>query len=156
MALRKNGQYWYGDGPNDVWEYFVAWTKDSGEPVKHWKQAVCRCKNKVFQVDFDEEPQYLERYCTKCERDVVMFADEFADVPDDPDEEEPNPDLLECICGKDHFEVIGVTAPFTTDPDDNSARTFYLGLRCVACGCLGCYTSWHPRYNDHKAFLALL
>ena len=29
-------------------------------------------------------------------------------------------------------------------------------LRCVHCGCLGCYADWAPRYDDHKAWLAML
>jgi hypothetical protein len=156
MALRMKGDYWYGDGPTDVWDYFVQWTRESGEPVKHWKQAVCPCGSTVFQVDFDPDEQYLERYCTKCDVDVVMFADEFADAPDVAEPAQPNPDLLKCVCGRDEFEVVGVTAPFPDDPKGVSARTFHLGLRCVHCGCLGCYTSWHPRYNDHVAFLAML
>jgi hypothetical protein len=154
MALRQKGKYWYGDGPTDVWDYFVQWTRDSVEPVKHWRQAVCKCGHTVFEVDYDEEEAYLLRRCTRCGAEVVMFADEFADVPPPADPVTPNPDPLECICGRRQFEVVGVTAPFMEAPD--SAKWFYLGLRCVHCGCLGCYADWIPRYNDHARFLSML
>jgi hypothetical protein len=154
VALRQQGQYWYGDGPADVWDYFVWWTRNSPEPVKHWRQAVCKCGHTRFEVEFDEEEHYLLRRCTECHAEAVMFADEFADVPSAADAAEPDPMPLECLCGRDEFEVVGVTAPFMEAP--NSAKWFYLGLRCTHCGCLGCYADWLPRYNDHVAFLAML
>ena len=70
------------------------------------------------------------------------------------EEGEPDPDPVECICGQGQFEILGITAPFMVAP--NSAKWFYLGCRCIHCGCLGCYADWIPRYNDHQAFLALL
>jgi hypothetical protein len=155
MALRQDGEYWYGDTPADVWDYFVMVTRDGGEPVRHWRQAVCKCGCVVFKVSGDAEEQFYERFCTRCDIDVVLFADEFADLPPDPEQEEPDPWPIECICGREEFEVVGVTAPFG-EHNPHSAHTFYLGLRCVGCGCLGEYDSWTPRYNDAAAFLAML
>lgn len=154
MALRQQGDHWYGDGPADVWDYFVWWTRDSAEPVNHWRQAVCPCGHARFEVEHDEDEQYLLRRCTGCDAEVVMFADEFADVPLPDDPTEPDPELIECVCARDEFEVVGVTAPFQASP--GSAKWFYLGLRCVHCGCLGCYAEWIPRYNDQAAFLSML
>ena len=160
MALRQKGDYWYGDGPSDVWDYFVWWTRSSVEPVKHWKQAICRCGHTRFEVDYDEEEAYLLRRCTECGAEHEMFKEEEPPFVPAPGEEElaeisdPDPEPVLCICGRDEFEVVGVTAPFQSDPD--SAKWFYLGLRCVHCGCLGCYADWIPRYNDYKAFLAML
>jgi hypothetical protein len=79
-----------------------------------------------------------------------MFAKEFSrrkkwrdDLP-----------VFECVCSGEEFEVVGVTAPFGGTGD--SAKWFYLGLRCTHCGCLGCYADWIPRYLDHAAYLAML
>jgi hypothetical protein len=151
VALRQDGEYWYGDTPTDVWEYFVRRDRDSPEPVRHWRQAICPCGCDVFKVWRDEETDYLERFCSQCDEHVAMFAEENG--PAAPDED-ADPWPVECICGEEEFEVVGVTAPFMGD--DNSAKWFYLGLRCVGCGCLGEYASWIPRYNDHAAFLAML
>jgi hypothetical protein len=45
VALPLEGDYWYGDGPVDVWDYFVRLTR--GKPfvdeVTHREQAACPC-----------------------------------------------------------------------------------------------------------------
>ena len=150
MALRREGDYSYGDSAADVWDYFVWWTRNSPEPVKHWRQVVCPCGNAAFAVEGGEEAGQFQRTCTACDTQVVMFEKEFSrrkkwrdDLP-----------LIECICYGEEFEVVGVTAPFMGD--QVSAKWFYLGLRCVECGCLGCYADWIPRYNSAEAYLAML
>lgn len=153
--LRRQGEYSYGDSPADVVSYFVEGSHPE-VPITNHKQVICACGSEVFQVDYDPEEEWVARYCTKCDAEVVMFADEYADVPDCKPKEYPNPELIRCLCDRDEFEVVGLTSPFFNDPDGLSARTFYLGLRCVACGCLGEYASWNPRYNDSNLFLTML
>lgn len=153
MVLRRKGDYWYGDGPTDVWDYFVRWTRDTVEPVNHWKQAVCKCGHTGFEVDYDPEAGYLLRRCTVCGAEHEMFRKRARRKGAGPGVR-TDPDLIHCVCGRYEFEVLGMTAPFQSDA--NSARWFYLGLRCVHCGCLGCYADWTPRYRDHQAWLAML
>lgn len=150
MALKKKGNYWYGDSVDDVWRYFVWYTRESPEQVKHCRQAVCKCGGTVFVVAGGEEEQ-LQRTCVACETEVVFFAKERSRRP------KPRPDLplIECICYGEEFEVVGVTKPFGCR-SPTTAHTFYLGMRCVECGCLGEYASWHPRYNDAEAYLDML
>jgi hypothetical protein len=150
MALRRDGQYWFGTSVEDVWDYFVMIKRDSPEPPKHWQQAVCPCGNATFLVEGDEEEGQHQRCCVACDAQTVFFAKEWSkpkkwrnDLPE-----------YECLCGAGEFEVVGVTAPFMGD--DHSAKWFYLGLRCIECGCLGCYADWIPRYNDALAYLAML
>jgi hypothetical protein len=89
-----------------------------------------------------------------------MFKEEEPPFVPAPGEEElaeksePDPDLIHCLCDGVEFEVVGATAAYSDDA--NSARWFYLGLRCARCGCLGCYDEFTPRHNDHEAFLSLL
>lgn len=150
LALRQDGEYWYGDGPEDIWDYFVWYTRNSVEPVKHWRQAMCPCGGATFIVEGDEGDGQYQRTCTSCEAEFVFFANEWsrrkqwnADLP-----------IMECVCTGDVFEVVGVTAPFLGETD--SAKWFYLGMRCVECGCLGCYADWIPRYTDAAAYLDML
>jgi hypothetical protein len=151
MALRQSGDNWYGDGPEDVWSYFVWWTRDSVEPVKHWRQAVCGCGATEFEVMLDQDEGRACRYCLECQAGRLLLDENGA--TDFPAGYDPEP--CTCLCGMDEFQVIGVTAPFQGDTD--SAKWFHLGLRCVACGCLGCYSEgWLPRYNDYRTLLALL
>ena len=162
MALQQRGKNWYGDGPDDVWAYFVWWTRDSVEPVKHWKQAVCQCGNVVFEVMLDEDAGFAERHCTRCKAAHRMLHEGEQTTCADPEvdeelrraEAECDPEVCVCLCEGEEFEVVGVTAPFQGDSD--SAKWFYLGLRCVDCGCLGSYASWLERYNDNRALLAML
>ena len=173
MALRQKGDYWYGDGPADVWDYFVWWTRDALDKVAHRKQAVCSCGHRVFMLLLDEEHMVAERVCVECDAEHRMLDDAMLEDGEHPSiavqegrvgddaldeetqpEEECDPEEFLCICGCDEFEIVGVTAPFPENPD--SAKWFYLGVRCVECGCLGCCAEWLVRYNDHKELLALL
>ncbi len=150
MSLRKDGNYWYGTSAEDVWDYFVMIKRDSPEPPKHWRQVVCPCGNAAFVVEGGEDEGQYQRTCTACDAQTVLFAEEWSE------RKEWRNDLpeLECICWGSEFEVVGVTAPFMGDTD--SAKWFYLGLRCVHCRCLGCYADWIPRYNDAQTYLAML
>jgi hypothetical protein len=164
MPLRQQGDYWYGDGPADVWEYFVQLTR--GKPfvdeVTHWKQARCSCGHLVFNLFVDEESQIADRVCAECGAEHRILNDP-EDVTGNPEldenirrqAEECDPAEFLCICELDEFEVLGVTAPFPDRP--GSAKWFYLGVRCVGCGCLGrCTEAWLERYNDAERLLALL
>jgi hypothetical protein len=151
MALKRKGKYWYGDDDADVWDYFAWYTRDCSPPVKHCQQAVCECGGTVFVVEGDEEEQRYQRTCMACEAEAVFFAKDYSRRPrwrtDLP--------LIECVCGTSEFEVFGLTAPFSCQ-SSKSAHTFYLGMRCVRCGCLGEYDCWFPRYNDAEAYLDML
>jgi hypothetical protein len=162
MALRRRGEYWYGDGPKDVWKYFVRRDGDCDEPVRHWKQAVCKCGHTGFAVvllfeddpdDPDEraQPQLATRTCVQCGAAHDLLVSE--DMEGLKEEMEYSQECV-CFCDGEEYEVIGVTAPRKGSPE--SAQWFFLGLRCVGCGCLGCYASWLERYNDYRELLALL
>ena len=150
MALRHEGEYCYGDSSTDVWDYFVWRMRNSPEPVRHWRQAVCPCGCAVFVVEGDEDGPGYRRTCVECETDVVMFEREWSK----PKKLPSDLPVMECVCSGEEFEVVGATAPFMGDAV--SAKWFYLGLRCVGCGCLGEYASWIPRYDDAEAYLAML
>jgi hypothetical protein len=155
-TLRRRGKYWFGEGSADVWNYFVRRGQEIKIPVNHWKQAICyKCGHTRFEVDLqyaeapndpEAEPEFACRRCVRC--------DEWFDILDP----EGLGDLgwghsAVCVCAGEEFEVVGVTAP-GGNPD--SAWWFYLGLRCVRCGCLGCYAMWLERYNDWRELLALM
>jgi hypothetical protein len=164
MALHQKGKYWYGDGPADVWAYFVQWTRDTPfvDVVTHWKQAICSCGHPVFNLFVDEDSQIADRVCAECDA-VHRILYDPTDFTGDPEVDQRNqqqaearnpPEFL-CICGLDEFEVYGVTSPFSDRP--GSAKWFYLGVRCVGCGCLGrCTDPWLERYTDATRLLALL
>ena len=162
MPLRQDGDYWYGDGPEDVWDYFVLY-HGTTDPVGNWKQAVCGCGSTCFNILLDRDGEDAERICMVCGHLHRILDDpHMLRSSGDPqlDEElrmaetESVSSECLCICELDEFEVVGVTSPIPGKPV--SANWFYLGLRCVACGCLGCYAEWHERHDDHEQLLALL
>jgi hypothetical protein len=155
MALRRKGQYWYGETPSDVWDYFVQWTRDKPfvDEVTHWKQAVCPCGNATFNLFLHEGAGIALRVCGECGAEYRML-----DHPDDArmrGGEEPDPPEFLCICECDEFEVIGVTAPFHPARPD-TAKWFYLGVRCTECGCLGCCYESLERYLNSRQLLELV
>jgi hypothetical protein len=155
MALEERGDYVYGSGPEDVWAWCVRRNRRGGRvPVTHWKQAVCRCGHKAFRVVLsDEDGAFAERTCVQCGHSHEMLKDE-APLPEGYEDDYEFEECV-CVCGGEEFEVVGVTAPFSKRNPD-SADWFYLGLRCVGCGCLGVYAYWQERYNDYEELLALL
>src|SRR5262245_240548 len=137
--LTKKGKYWYGTCGKDIW---FALVHDTDGAVFDYRFAVCDCGHTVFTVYLDEDAGYVRRICVKCEKEHVMIdSAETADAADDW--------ACECLCQCREFEVMGAVSRFFDDPEDqptNDARTFYLGLRCVHCGCTGCYGEWNVRW----------
>jgi hypothetical protein len=164
MALKVRGDYYYGSGPRDVWAYCVRRNRNVGmTPVTHWRQAVCtassgrprrRCGHKVFRVVLSEEDgAFAQRTCVKCGHAHEMLKDDTP-LPEGYDDDFEPVDCV-CVCEGTEFQVVGVTAPRDRRRPD-TADWFYLGLRCVRCGCVGTYAYWQERYNDYKALLAKL
>jgi hypothetical protein len=142
--LHKEGAYYYGTCGKDIWAALEIFT--AGDfPVFAYRFAVCVCGQTIFNVWLDEEAGYVVRVCVKCGHDHVMIdSQETADQADD--------DKCECLCGGEEFEVMGAVSPFF-DNDPDGARTFYLGLRCVECGCTGCYGSWNVRWANYRDWI---
>jgi hypothetical protein len=157
FVLEERGDYFYGSGPEDVWDYCVRGNKRVGAmPVTHWKQAVCICGHKVFHVILSEEDgAFAERTCVRCGTEHEILKDDTS-LPEGYGQDEED-ELVDCVCACEgtEYEVVGVTAP--ADPRrPDSADWFYLGLRCVRCGCLGIYAYWQERYNDSRKLLEKL
>jgi hypothetical protein len=103
--------------------------------------AICQCGHQVFSLDVDEMVGEACWYCQACDA-VYLFhsveTDEYYDGS-------PDYEAVDCICpcNQSKFEiVVGVTLYGRTD----TARTAYIGCRCVECGLMGCYASW-PRVD---------
>lgn len=144
--LTKKGKYWYGTCGKDIWFALEHFT---GGGVFDYHFAVCACGHTVFQVLLDEDAGFVSRSCARCDAHHVMI---------DCDETEANadPDFCQCLCDGELFEVMGAVSRFFDDPPDeptDDARTFYLGLRCVGCGCTGCYGEWNVRWVGYRQWL---
>src|SRR5262249_59496861 len=119
----------------------------------HGKQAVRHGGTAPSNLFLQEEGGIGLRVGGECGAEYGML-----DPPDDArlrGGEEPDPPEFLCICECDEFEVIGVTAPFHPARPD-TAKWFYLGVRCTECGCLGCCYESLERYLDYRQLLELV
>jgi hypothetical protein len=122
---------------------FLAGVMDSGYAIQ-FADASCQCGGRVFSVEVDEKLGEAWWFCRACNSVYRLH---------DPGRSDDSPDYeaIDCICtcNQSGFEVVvGVTVYGKSD----TARTAYIGCRCVACGRIECYASW-PRIDaPYSAF----
>lgn len=120
---------------------------DSGYAVR-FADASCRCRAAVFTLRVNEDVGAAWFYCTACDTSYSLH-----DAPARGGSAEDSAEECACTCDADEFEVVaGVTLYGNSD----TARTAYIGCRCVACGRIACYASW-PRVDDpYAAFFSTI
>lgn len=151
MSIQKSGQYFYAESAADIEEAIKAFPEVAD--MKHFRQAVCKCRNAVFRLYLDEDAGYCIRECTRCsQRHVLVDGEDLQD--------EAVPEAVMCVCDFDQFEVTGAVSVYDDSPDD--ARQFALGCRCAGCGIAGVYAIWMARWCGDEdepgwsSYLALL
>lgn len=117
-------------------EFLAHRVMDSGYATR-FADALCQCGGRVFSLEVDEEVGEAWWFCRACDA-VYQLRDPGAGGS--PGYE---PVGCACTCGQSGFEIaVGVTLYGQRD----TARTAYIGCRCVACGRIECYASW-PRVD---------
>jgi hypothetical protein len=114
---------------------------DRGYAVR-FADARCRCGAAHFALTVNEDFGAAWMRCRACDTKYALH---------DPDTRgatagsaEDSADECVCTCDADEFEVV---AGVTLYGHGDTARTAYVGCRCVACGRIGCYASW-PRVDS--------
>ena len=67
MALRKKGEYSYGDEQADIREELTRNSKDNAYPVHHFADATCKCGCHVFLLSVDDSEGAAMRICYDCD-----------------------------------------------------------------------------------------
>ncbi|WP_020475691.1 hypothetical protein [Zavarzinella formosa] len=125
---------------------FLAGVMDAGYATR-FADAACECEGRVFSVEVDEEVGEAWWFCRACNA-----AYQLRDPGADGDAEYAAVDCV-CTCDEAGFEVV---AGVTLYGRSETARTAYLGCRCVACGRIECYASW-PRVDaPYPAFFDMM
>jgi hypothetical protein len=145
-VLTKKDNEWYGTCGKDVWFVLVDETEGF---VSDYRFARCKCGNTTFEVGLTyADREYVSRICTKCTREHWML-----------DEDEVAAEEIErcrCDCGGEAFEVMAAIHPWyepgQVEPTPNE-WAFYLGLRCVGCGWIGCHSEGFFEDDDPAAWL---
>lgn len=143
MALKERDGYWYGDSQADLREELLRYSEKNGYVIHHFADAVCECGNRNLLLLMDELQGVAVRVCPVCEHGHPMGdSEEYLD--------EAELEQRECLCFEGVFEI---TVGVSLYEDSEDVRWLYVGCRCVACGCLGCYGDWKNEYIGYRELL---
>jgi len=145
MSIDTSGDWWKGTEATDIESYLVDFTAQQ-YPVDVVRVASCSCGGQLFRVEVDDEHGAAKRTCTSCGKD--HFVCDSADYW-----KEAEPDECACPCGG---EIMNLAVGFALYPDNGEVKWLYLGLRCTACGVLGCYADWKIAYEPSRQLLDLV
>src|SRR4051812_12573337 len=121
-------------------EFLAQRVMDTGYATR-FAEAVCQCGCRVFSLEVDENVGEAWWFCQACKTVYLLHCV----ASDESYEGSPDYEAVDCVCTCDesNFEiVVGVTLYGQGD----TARTAYIGCRCVACARIECYASW-PRVD---------
>lgn len=144
MALRKRGNYWYGDSQADVRDELTRFGKLRGHVPTQFADARCGCDCTTFRLRMDEDEGAAVRVCIACGHEhPIGDSDEYLNEASLQD--------LECVCGENGLEItVGVSLYDGSD----DVRWLYVGGRCPACGLTGCYGDWKNEFISFRVLLA--
>ena len=132
--IDRTGKWWIGTEAADVEEYLRGYT-EGGYPADHFEAARCACSAAVFRLDADRDEGCARRTCTSCESE--HFICDSANYS-----EAAHLEPIECPCGNNAFDL----AAAFSHGSDGSVRWISVGVRCAACGVLGCPVEWKIDY----------
>jgi hypothetical protein len=146
MAIDKSGKWWWGDGPQDLRDYLVAYSEDNCLATE-FRLAMCACGSLVFSSEIDAHEGVARRKCVGC--GIEHFLCDSQEVWDDAS---PKPWKCGTRCKSREANIcIG----FALRDDHQDIRWVYLGMRCTKCGVLGCYAEWKIDYSPSLHLLDL-
>jgi hypothetical protein len=125
-------------------EFLAGQAMDTGYATQ-FADAICQCGCRVFSLEVDEEVGEAW-FCQACNAYLLHDAD-------GPDEGSTDYEAVDCVCTCDQ-DKLEITVGVTLYGQSETARTAYVGCKCVACGRIECYASWpqvdapYPRFFD--------
>jgi Zn ribbon nucleic-acid-binding protein len=143
MALRKRGEYWYGDAQRDIRDELTRVGHLNEYVPTQFADAHCRCGATTFTLRMDENAGAAVRTCTACGHEhPIADSGEFLEGADLQD--------YVCLCGQGTFEITVAVSLYEGSDD---VRWLYVGCRCPACGLTGCYGDWKNEFIDYRELL---
>jgi hypothetical protein len=136
MALRKKGDYYYGDSQDDLSLGLKRYAKNNKYPIDDLEVLVCRkCGGNVFVLFQDDEESGALCQCVNCaENHFIRDSQEYID--------QDEMYILECLCGNKDLQITTGVSFYKGTKD---ARWVYVGGYCSKCGVLGSYIDWNER-----------
>jgi len=138
MTIDTSGEWWVGDRPTDIAQYLESYASSEGYGISEFRLARCRCGSQSFLLDADIDEGAARRTCTACQSQ--HFICDSAEYWDDA-----GATGLRCVC---ESESINIGIGFSIYPSQDGIRWIYVGVRCTACGVLGCFVDWKVGTSD--------
>jgi len=144
MAIDDSGNWWAGSEPADIHEYLTAFTSSEGNyPTTVFRLVHCACGADIFQLE--RATDVTRRTCGSCGNSNHICR-EPADWNEATNEEEP--EAYACVECDSCEANIGVGfAHYAGHPEIDGVKWFYVGVRCAACGILGCFNDGKIGYG---------
>jgi hypothetical protein len=143
MALKKRGQYYYGDNQADIRNEILRYSKKA-YLAQHFTDAVCPCGKNIFHLALDDNEGAAIRICVACKNEhPIGDSEEYL--------EEAELENCACICGNEEFEI---SAGVSLYKDSEDVKWLYLGCRCTKCGLTAVYGDWKNEFQGYQELLA--
>jgi len=136
MAIGRSGEWWVGSDLSDVSEFLAAFTQsEDAYPAREFKEVRCPCGSERYRLE--RAAEVTRRTCAACGSSrVILRTDEDWEEAEVEEGKEP----YECaICTCKEANVVVGFAGYDEDPELDGVKWFYVGVRCAACGLLGCF-----------------
>lgn len=142
--IDKSGQWWKGDGSDDLKEFLVAFCAQNygADDIRLSK---CQsCDGTRFGLIVDDEEGCARRVCRSC--GFAAFIADSAEYWDDA-----SPGEAVCPCAGEDFEIaVGFSLT-----ESGEVRWITVGARCAECGVLGGYVDWKVDYEPSRHLIEL-
>jgi hypothetical protein len=146
MALKKRGEYYYGDSQADIRDEILRYSKKNGYPAQYFADAVCKCKENVFHLLLDDDEGAAVRICSSCKRKHPIG--DSGDFLEDAELQE-----CACPCGNEEYEIsVGVSLY----DDTEDVKWIYIGCHCTNCGLTAVYGDWKNEFQGYKKLLKMV
>lgn len=135
-AIRRRKGYRYGETVTELRAEVQRYAAANGHPVGVDHVPTCACGAAVgHHLTVDDEEGAAMLTCARCQaRGFVGDSEQYLPAG------AQHPDLFrECVCRAQTFEVLVGAALYEGSQD---VRWWYVGARCMRCGCLGVYGDW--------------
>src|SRR3954470_21502677 len=100
MALRKRGDWWYGDSQADIRDELIRVGTLSTYIPSQFADAVCACGGRTFRLRLDEDAGAAVRVCTKSTCSLAHPIGDSVGYLDDAELQD-----CACPCGEEAFEI---------------------------------------------------
>lgn len=146
MTIDATGPWWRGTEARDLLAYLEAFASErQSRTVDAFRVAICPCGSKAFLIEGDPAEQVVRRTCLNCGTEHLIL-----DCEERWEEAMP----VRCRCVECDCEVHELGAGYTFNKKGEVVHV-YVGVRCVNCGTMGCFTSWTIDFAPSKHLLDL-